>query len=105
MENFKNDFDFSELEKSHELYDLKKKKVIGKMKIETSLIIKLVNFVALTSKLYAYSFTNMQSTFVKKMLNEKESKSLPRRKVILIHYLILKQQLQLIILSVQMLTI
>ena len=75
------------------------------MKIETSPNIELDNFVALRSKSYAYSFANMQSTFGKKNSKQNESKSFPKEKVILIHYLSLKQQLQLIILSVQMLTI
>ena len=48
LENFKDDF--SELNTSHELYDLKNRKVIGKMKIETSPIIELDKFVALRSK-------------------------------------------------------
>ena len=39
MDYFKIDFDFSELDTSHELYDTINKKVIGKMKIETSPII------------------------------------------------------------------
>ena len=33
LEYLKNDFDFNELDKSHELYDTINKKVIGKMKI------------------------------------------------------------------------
>ena len=40
LEYFKNDFEFNELNKSHELYDTINKKVIGKMKIETSPIIE-----------------------------------------------------------------
>ena len=50
LEYFNDDFVFSELEKSHELYDLKNKKVIGKMKIKTSPILEVDNFVALRSK-------------------------------------------------------
>ena len=61
------------------------------MKIETTPFIELDNFVR--SKSYASSFTNMQSTFVKKNSKQKGSKNLPRRKDILIHSLILKQQL------------
>ena len=55
-EYFKNDFDFSELDENHELYDSINKKVIGKMKIETSPIIEIDNFVALRSKSYSFSF-------------------------------------------------
>ena len=47
LEYFKNDFDFSEIDGNHELYDTINKKVVGKMKIETSPIIELDNFVAL----------------------------------------------------------
>ena len=39
LEYFKNDFDFSELDKNHQLYDTITKKVIAKMKIETSPIL------------------------------------------------------------------
>ena len=56
LEYFKNDFDFSELDENHELYDTMNKKVIGKMKIETSPIIELDNFVALRSKSYSFSY-------------------------------------------------
>ena len=51
---FKHDFYFSKLNKSHELYDTINKKVIGKMKVETSPIIELDNFVALRSKSYSF---------------------------------------------------
>ena len=56
LEYFKDDFDFSELDENHELYDTINKKVIGKMKIETSPIIELDNFVALRSKSYSFSY-------------------------------------------------
>ena len=56
LEYFKDDFDFSELDPSHELYNSINKKVIGKMKIETSPIIELDNFVALRSKSYSFSY-------------------------------------------------
>ena len=60
LEYFKDDFDFSELDPSHELYNSINKKVIGKMKIETSPIIELDNFVALRSKSYSFSYKNAQ---------------------------------------------
>ena len=50
LKGFKDEFDFSELDPSHELYDPVNKKVIGKMKIETSPILVLDIFVALRSK-------------------------------------------------------
>ena len=56
MEYFKNDFDFSELDENHEMYGTINKKVIGKMKMETSPIIELDNFVALRSKSYSVSY-------------------------------------------------
>ena len=55
LEYFKNDFDFSELDENHEFYDTIYKKVIGKMKVETSPIIELDNFVALRSTSYSFS--------------------------------------------------
>ena len=56
LENFKSDFDFSELDENHELNDTINKKGKGKMKIETSPIIELDNFVALRSKSYSFSY-------------------------------------------------
>ena len=62
LEYFKDDFDFSELDPSHELYNSINKKVIGKKKIETSPIMELDNFVALRSKSYSFSYKNAQET-------------------------------------------
>ena len=70
LEYFKDDFDFSELDENHELYDTINKKVIGKMKIETSPIIELDNFVALRSKLYSFSYKNAQKTVQKSKQKE-----------------------------------
>ena len=56
LEYFKDDFDFSELDENHELYNSINKKVIGKMKIETSPIIELDNFIALRPKSYSFSY-------------------------------------------------
>ena len=60
LEYFKNDFDSSELDKSHELYGTIPKKVIGKMKIETTPIFKLDNFEASRSKPYSFSYKDIQ---------------------------------------------
>ena len=60
LEYFKDDFDFSELDPSHELYNSINKKVIGKMKIETSPNIELDNFIALRSKSYSFSYGSSQ---------------------------------------------
>ena len=65
LEYFKDDFDFSELDENQELYDTINKKVIGKMKIETSPFIELDNFVALRSKSYSLSYKNAQKTVQK----------------------------------------
>ena len=46
----KNEFDFNELDKSHELYDPINKKVTRKMKIETSPVLVLDSFTTLRSK-------------------------------------------------------
>ena len=62
MENFKNDFNFSELDKNHLLYDTIKKNVIGKMKTKTSPIIESDNFVALKSKSYSFSYKTIQKS-------------------------------------------
>ena len=55
----KDEFDLSEIDRPHELYDPVNKKVIGKMKIESSPILVLDNFVALRSKTYSFSYTNV----------------------------------------------
>ena len=74
LEYFKNDFDFSELDEKHELYDTNNKKVIGEMKIETSPITELDNFVALRSKLYSFSYKTFKEIFTRqrKSQNKKE---------------------------------
>ena len=96
MEYFKNEFDFSELDKNHQLYDTTNKKGIGNMKKEASPIIELDKFIALRSKSHAYSYAGAPKNQTKKVY-----KNLPRWKVILSRYLIIKQQLQLIVLSDQ----
>ena len=70
LEYFKDNFDFSELDENHELYDTINKKVIGKMKIETSPIIELNNFVTLRSKSYSFSYKNAQQTVQKSKQKE-----------------------------------
>ena len=42
------------------LYSTLNKKVVGKMKIETSPILTLDNFTALRSKSYCYSYANIE---------------------------------------------
>ena len=65
LEYFKNHLDFSEVDENHELYDTINKKVIGKMKTETSPVIELDNFVALRSKTYSFSYEATQKTVQK----------------------------------------
>ena len=62
LEYFKDDFDYSELDKNHQLYDPTNKKVIGKMKIETSPVLEIDRFVALRSKSYSYSYNQKESS-------------------------------------------
>ena len=60
LQENKDEFDFSELDKSHELYNPINKKVIGKMKNETSPVLVLDTFTALRSKSYSFSYNNIQ---------------------------------------------
>ena len=50
LQQNKDEFDFSELDNAHQLYNPTNKKVIGKMKIETSTVFVLDSFTALRSK-------------------------------------------------------
>ena len=96
LEYFKNDVDFSELDEKHELYDTINEKVIGKMKIESSPNIELDNFVVLRSKSYSFSY---------KKSKQKGIQHIPHNKQIINSIFNSEQQLQLIFLSVQKLTI
>ena len=58
LQQNKDEFDFSELHPSDELYDPINKKVIGIMKIETSPVLVLDTFTALRSKSYSFSYNN-----------------------------------------------
>ena len=58
LQQNKDEFDFSELDKSHEFYNPINKKVIEKMKIETSPVLVLDTFTALRSKSYSFSYNN-----------------------------------------------
>ena len=58
LQENKDEFDFSELDKSNEIYDPINKKVIGKMKIETSPVLMLDTFTALRSKSYSFSYNS-----------------------------------------------
>ena len=54
LKNSEDKFDFSNLDKNHELFSNKNKKLIGKFKIETPTNIWIDEFIALRSKMYAY---------------------------------------------------
>ena len=54
LKNLENIFDFSNLDKNHELFNNKNKKVIGKFKIETPKNIWIDEFVCLRSKAYSF---------------------------------------------------
>ena len=60
LQENKDEFDFSELDKSHELYDPINKKVLGKTKIETSPVLVLDTFTSLRSKSYSFSYNSIQ---------------------------------------------
>ena len=54
LKNLEDIFDFSNLDKNHELYSERNKKVIGKFKIETPKNIWIDEFVCLRSKAYSF---------------------------------------------------
>ena len=58
LKNLEDIFDFSNLDKNHELFSNKNKKVIGKFKIETPKNIFIDEFVVLRSKMYAFRCKN-----------------------------------------------
>ena len=58
LKNLEDIFDFSNLDKSHELFSNKNKKVIGKFKIETPKNIWIDEFICLRSKMYAFKCGN-----------------------------------------------
>ena len=58
LKNLEDIFDFSNLDKNHELYSNKNKKVIGRLKIETPKNIWIDEFVCLRSKAYSFKCTS-----------------------------------------------
>ena len=54
LKNLEDIFDFSNLDKNHELFSYKNKKVLGKLRIETPKSIWIDKFVCLRSKMYAF---------------------------------------------------
>ena len=58
LKNLEEEEDFSNLDKNHELYSIKNKKVIGKFKIETPKNFWIDEFVCLGSKAYSFKCKN-----------------------------------------------
>ena len=58
LKNLEDIFDFSNLDKNHELFSERNKKVIGKFKIETPKNIWIDEFVCLRSKTYSFKCKN-----------------------------------------------
>ena len=58
LKNLEDIFDFSNLDKNHEIFSNKNKKVIGKFKIETPKNIWIDEFICLRSKMYAFKCGN-----------------------------------------------
>ena len=58
LKNMENIFDFSNLDKNHELFSNKNKKVIGKFRVETPKNIWIDEFICLRSKMYAFKCGN-----------------------------------------------
>ena len=61
LKHFKEDFDFSDLDPSHELYSKANKKMIGKMKLETASELDLDEAVFLRSKSYSLNINQNRS--------------------------------------------
>ena len=75
LKNLKNLFDFSNLDKDHELFSNENKKVIGKFKIETPENIWIDEFIALRSKCYAFRCHN-DSKIKLKGISKSQSKNI-----------------------------
>ena len=58
LKNLEDIFDFSNLDKNHELYSERNKKVIGKFKLETPIKIWIDEIVCLRSKAYSFKCKN-----------------------------------------------
>ena len=117
LQQKKDEFDFSEFDKSHELHDPINKKVIGKMKIETSPVLVLDRFTALRSKLYIFSYQrreaynnpngtqSRQSAFgasgIMLKAKQKGIQKAPKGKITRFHCLCPKKQMQQFIQFVQ----
>ena len=72
------EFDFSELDNAHQLYNPTNKKDIGKMKIETSPVLVLDSFAALRSKPYSFSYNGFEKAKQKGIKNAPECEDYTR---------------------------
>ena len=95
LQQNKNEFEFSELDKSHELYNPINKKVIRKVKIETSPVLVLDSVIALGSK--SYSFSYHRAGFAYQTIQKAKQKGIQKPlnvNITNVACLILKQQMQ-----------
>ena len=74
LKNLENLFDFSNLDKNHEVFSNKNKKGIGKFKIESPQNIWIDEFIALRSKCYAFKCGDDSENKLKVILNLKQEK-------------------------------
>ena len=75
LKNLEDTFDFSNLDKNHELYSEKNKKRLGFFKIETSLNIWIDELVCLRSKAYSFKCINNDENKIKiKGISKSQSK-------------------------------
>ena len=65
LKNLEDIFDFSNLDKDHELFSNKNKNVIGRFKIETPKNVWIDEFVCLRSKMYAYKCEDVSKNKLK----------------------------------------
>ena len=75
LKNLEDIFDFSNLDKTHELFSNKNKKVIGKFKTETPENIWIDEFICLRSKMYAFK-SGGESKNTLKSISKSQSKNI-----------------------------
>ena len=66
LKNLENIFDFSNLNKNHEIFSNKNEKVVGKFKLETPKSIWIDDFVCLRSKMYSFKCGNGNNKQIKR---------------------------------------
>ena len=88
LKNLEDIFDFSNLDKNHELYSERNKKVIGKFKLETPKNIWIDEFVCLRSKAYSFKCKNNNENKNKKKAFQNLNQNILNLKNIIIVYLV-----------------